>query len=126
MKVDLNKLEERLDSVFNTESKTSLLKWLNKRRSIRDKNRIPININYICRNYGNFFYNLLTLIGHKEDYQMVIERFEKSVFEFIKMYNDYTDLRITQVLVNTNIVDNYVGDWYYLEDDELLHKTLKI
>jgi len=44
----------------------------------------------------------------------------KRILELIEKYwNEHTDLRLTQVLVNTKTIPNFPGHWYYLEDDEV-------
>lgn len=42
---------------------------------------------------------------------------------FKQVYTDNPYLRITQVLVNTGIIPNVEGFWYYTEDEPLLVET---
>lgn len=44
----------------------------------------------------------------------------KTLFEFWKQN---PDLRFTQLLINTGILPNFPGFWYYLEDEELFIKA---
>ena len=36
------------------------------------------------------------------------------------------DWRLTQLLVNTAVIPNFPGHWYYAEDDELLTAIAKL
>jgi hypothetical protein len=40
--------------------------------------------------------------------------------DFETTWFDYPDLRLSQILVNNNIIPNHFGIWYHIEDDVLL------
>lgn len=39
---------------------------------------------------------------------------------FEDIWTHYPDLRLTQVLVNSGILPNYPGSWYYIEDNNVM------
>ena len=50
----------------------------------------------------------------------IVARIYKNLQEIKTTWNENPDWRITQVLVNTGMVPNYPGLWYYLEDAHFL------
>jgi len=51
---------------------------------------------------------------------------KKDINELQKIWEDNPDLRFTQLLVNTNIIPNVPGSWYYQEDLEFMVDDLGV
>ena len=90
---------------------------------MRIEDRIPIVLKLIKNNKYSFIKYLLSKTGlenYKELIPEILERLEQNWDKAEELYRKNPDLRITQVLVNTNIFPNFQGFWYYKEDDDLM------
>ncbi len=70
-------------------------------------------------NWEDLLKNIWGLEGY--DLEIIVNN-----LEVIKeSWKQYPDWRISQVLINNNLLPNYPGAWYYLEDWEILLKQGK-
>lgn len=94
---------------------------------MRTELRIPIVLDYIENNerkvleylYKEIFPNVNEIY-----YKDLLEEFLGRWLNIKKVFEDYykrnPDYRLTQILVNLGIINNYMGFWYYLEDEEIM------
>ena len=94
---------------------------------MRTELRIPIVLDYIENNERKVLEYL-----YKEIFPNVNEIYYRDLLEesldrwlnIKKVFEDYykrnPDYRLTQILVNLGIINNYMGFWYYLEDEEIM------
>lgn len=97
---------------------------------MRNKHRVPIIIEAL-KNDENKRKVLNYLFKPEPKEQMAIDSpfyyidtyvdiWKEEEEKFVKMYSNYPNLRLTQILVNCNIIPNYPGSWYYTEDVKLM------
>lgn len=53
----------------------------------------------------------------------IIKRWDKLFEEFSVFWKLTPDLRLSQALVNCGVMPNFMGFWYYLEDDTIMIST---
>ena len=90
--------------------------------------RIPIILQYLNKEYFEKLLDFLYLLrGNDKQINLTynikkietIEKFFKERKEIEEYWLKNPDLRFQQVLINKNIIGNYFGNWYYLEDEDL-------
>lgn len=97
---------------------------------MRDVKRIPILIG-LLKNDDNkrsvLEYYFKPKIGVQLEIGMPYFEIDDYINNWNLLFNDfkttlfdYPDLRVSQVLVNNNIIPNFSGEWYYTEDDKIL------
>ena len=80
---------------------------------MRPPERIPIFLNLV--DWNKLLFNF-KIFKYQDDIDKTCFKIYKNL-DLIKQYwADNPDLRISQVLVNTNIIRNVPGNWYYRED----------
>lgn len=87
---------------------------------MRFKERIPIILDHII------WYDFIEHLGC-DNPQKIALKCEKSRNKIEKFWKSYPDFRLTQVLVSLEIVPNFPGSWFYVEEDEYMinNKMLK-
>lgn len=90
--------------------------------------RIPIILQYLNKeSFEKLLDFLYFLKGNDKQTNLTynikkietIEKFFKERKEIEEYWLKNPDLRFQQVLINKNIIGNYFGNWYYLEDEDL-------
>ena len=90
----------------------------------RCKERIPVVLNNI--NWYDFISYLNIYVSDKSKREAAIKCKENEYY-ISDYWHKNPDQRLTQVLVNIDIIENFPGTWYYLEETEYLivNKILK-
>ena len=89
---------------------------------MRNIQRIPI----VLKNINLFdFIKSFNIFQTDNDIKLCLKDVNMQILK--KFWLDNYDLRLTQVLVNLDIIPNYLGTWYYTEETNWLveHKILK-
>lgn len=90
---------------------------------MRTKERIPIVINNLKNNKEKVLRYVLNKMYSEVSNDLLKEflnRLDEKWNIFINVYKKSIDLRVTQALVISEILPNYQGMWYYIEDEELM------
>jgi hypothetical protein len=87
---------------------------------MRPKERIPIFLNLVDGNYTDVLCNAYGLNDDELEIDVYVDRIYDRIDEIRLAWEDNPDWRFSQVLVNTGIIPNKPGFWYYKEELEVL------
>lgn len=87
----------------------------------RIKERIPIVLKFI--NFEEFLKDILQNLYSFENINTIVKNFNLNINNIEKYWLNNPDLRLTQVLINLDIIPNFPGSWYYIEETDWLIKN---
>lgn len=88
---------------------------------MRAKERIPLFLEKIDSNYSRVIQDCYKLpIEEIPGVLDIINAIENKILNIKKYWEENHDLRFSQVLVNLGVIQNYPGNWYYMEENEIL------
>lgn len=97
---------------------------------MRRPERIPIILDIVKDNTNKkkileYFFKpeegeQLKLYEPYNDIDYHVKKWEENFDAFEKLWLEYDDLRLTQVLISSGILPNYPGSWFYKEDSSLM------
>ena len=83
---------------------------------MRRPERISIILNNIS--WFNFLQQMTKLNKMDADLKRLVDKITLNLYEIHDYWKQYPDLRLTQVLVNLNLMPNTPGTWYYTEETQ--------
>lgn len=88
---------------------------------MRNQHRIPVLLDIYSRETVKESY-LKNVVGiaKKDDIKKFMEKWRLNDSNIEKFWNEYPDLRMSQVLIGAKVLPNLSGSWFYTEDEKFM------